>query len=1254
MVENLRTSTSEKIVFGCSIADHTDSLYPFSIENFLSTTPAPYSIARERNPFPARALRGVFLFNLNELGDIQAMNKHNQPIQVQSWLRRSLLPLACGGSLMAAPFLAAQDDEADDQVFELTPFEVDASEDRGYRATSTLGGTRINTNLRDVGSAISVLTKEFMDDIGATSNETLLQYTTNTETGGVGGNFGGSEETNLLRPNTNNRVRGLAAADNTRDFFLTDLPWDGYNVERVDMQRGPNSILFGLGSPAGIINNSTTGAMFSNTHRLRHRIGSYGGQRIEFNINRVLLEDQLAVRIAGVETSDKFRQEEAWQKDSRQFIAFKYEPEALKTDSARTTITANYEIGNTNSNRPRSRPPEDRLTNWWNSYSNGDVSWPAQLTADPFFANTGHYQDQPDSEAVTSINSSNPYWAEFFTAGPVLYFEDGESQPFYASVPTEHESDNWTIGTDGNVEAANSTDQPFYRGQNQIAGYSDYAREAGLPLAGYGGYNDKALTDRSIFDYKNHLIDGPNKYEWRDFNVFNAKLAQTFLNGRVGIEGAYDTQDYEDGQSSPFPWTVPITVDLSDVYPDGSPNPNVGRPYILNRANFANNANEKNRDSWRVTAFAKLRADDFLKEDSFLARLLGSHNFTAMKSGDEVEEAQEAWKKWVPGYAYTDYAGDQSIASNQREMAVAAYIGPDMRGLSSPSGLNLSQVTGRLSTAGVSSIRFWDSHWKSGNPSPAADWNNPWTGEVGTQSNNPDNYLGWTDLPVNVLSAERGNRADLLTLARKNKQEIESEAFVWQAYLWNGAIVPTYGYRKDSSDSFGVDAPFADEVYFLPDPTSSAYVYPTSPDNSVEGSSDSYSVVVHTDRFFPDMELPGDMKVSLFYNESSNFEPSSNRVDHLNRPLGPPSGETEDYGFVIEAFEGRLIFKMNKYETVARDRSFDPGNLWMLGTIETSLFVAGNRDYASLNNLPGYDADWQDYRNNPWPGQTADEAEQYQSEVVDAALSNIAPQEFWTAWNAEQTDERWMNSWWDPWSGGQPGAVPANFTSTTNTTSTGTEFELNIQPTNNWDIAINASKVEAVNTDLAGSLRDWVDARNEVFNGRAGDIRYWWAGDTFTVGDRWNRDFYAGYQLALQKQGTAVDELREWRANMVTNYRFNEGKLKGFSIGGSMRWEDEVGIGYPQAEVTDPDTGITVAAFGIDDPWMAPSETHIDLFARYGRKIGDGIDWSIQLNIRDVTANGDLIAVDVQPDGSPAFFRIGADTTWFITNTFDF
>ena len=202
---------------------------------------------------------------------------------MNKYVRKSLTALAF---LAGAWPLAAQTTSpaptklADDKdVLVLSPFEVTSTKDTGYQATETLAGTRIRTDLKDVGGALSVYTKEFMKDIGATDGSTLLQYTTNAEVAGTRGTYTGlgngtsvDETGNLRAPGGAQRVRGLAPADNTRDFFVTDIPWDSYIVDRIDIQRGPNSILFGLGSPAGIVNASLRNAEFRNLGRDRKSV----------------------------------------------------------------------------------------------------------------------------------------------------------------------------------------------------------------------------------------------------------------------------------------------------------------------------------------------------------------------------------------------------------------------------------------------------------------------------------------------------------------------------------------------------------------------------------------------------------------------------------------------------------------------------------------------------------------------------------------------------------------------------------------------------------------------------------------------------------------------------------------------------------------------------------------------------------------------------------------------------------------------
>jgi outer membrane receptor protein involved in Fe transport len=267
------------------------------------------------------------------------------------------------------PVVTRTDDE---ETIQLTPFEVTSTQDKGYQATETLAGTRIRTDLKDVGSAISVITKEFMQDIGATDTATLLQYTTNAEVAGTRGTYAGlgngtsvDESGSLRAPAGANRVRGLAAADNTRDFFVTDIPWDNYNVDRIDIQRGPNSILFGLGSPAGIVNASTRNAEFRSIGRAEARVGSYGSTRGTVDFNQVIIPKVLAVRVDGLWSKEKFKQEPAFQDDKRIYGALRFDPQLFNRSDFRTSIRAKYENGDIKANRPRIVPPADSITPWF-------------------------------------------------------------------------------------------------------------------------------------------------------------------------------------------------------------------------------------------------------------------------------------------------------------------------------------------------------------------------------------------------------------------------------------------------------------------------------------------------------------------------------------------------------------------------------------------------------------------------------------------------------------------------------------------------------------------------------------------------------------------------------------------------------------------------------------------------------------------------------------------------------------------------
>lgn len=67
----------------------------------------------------------------------------------------------------------------------LNPFEADASKDKGYYAENTLAGSRLRTNVADLASSITVVTKQQMDDAGALNVNDVFMYEAGSATAAV-------------------------------------------------------------------------------------------------------------------------------------------------------------------------------------------------------------------------------------------------------------------------------------------------------------------------------------------------------------------------------------------------------------------------------------------------------------------------------------------------------------------------------------------------------------------------------------------------------------------------------------------------------------------------------------------------------------------------------------------------------------------------------------------------------------------------------------------------------------------------------------------------------------------------------------------------------------------------------------------------------------------------------------------------------------------------------------------------------------
>jgi outer membrane receptor protein involved in Fe transport len=141
---------------------------------------------------------------------------------------------------------------------------------------------------------------------------------------------------------------------------------DSYNTERVTINRGANSILFGVGSPAGIINTGLIAPLFHDRTQLTGRVGSYGSYRGTFDIERVLIEDKLFIRATGLYEDTKFQQDPAFEEDQRIFLAATWKP------TEDFTIRANVEAGEIDANLPRQFPLVDMLQLWFDPLARPD------------------------------------------------------------------------------------------------------------------------------------------------------------------------------------------------------------------------------------------------------------------------------------------------------------------------------------------------------------------------------------------------------------------------------------------------------------------------------------------------------------------------------------------------------------------------------------------------------------------------------------------------------------------------------------------------------------------------------------------------------------------------------------------------------------------------------------------------------------------------------------------------------------------
>lgn len=118
-------------------------------------------------------------------------------------------------------------------------------EQEGYNAAQTRSATKTDTPLIDVPQSITVITQQAIKDQAMQGLADVVRYVP-----GVGMAQGeGNRDTPILRGNS-------STADMFVDGLRDDTQYyrDLYNIERVEVLKGPNAMIFGRGGTGGLIN----------------------------------------------------------------------------------------------------------------------------------------------------------------------------------------------------------------------------------------------------------------------------------------------------------------------------------------------------------------------------------------------------------------------------------------------------------------------------------------------------------------------------------------------------------------------------------------------------------------------------------------------------------------------------------------------------------------------------------------------------------------------------------------------------------------------------------------------------------------------------------------------------------------------------------------------------------------------------------------------------------------------------------------
>ncbi len=830
----------------------------------------------------SRTLAGFFGFK------IPAGRFARRPLVVTPPMKPTpFLPLIALVSLGAARVAAqavAPAPEPDKPPVQLSPFEV-VADTKGYFSGNTMAGTRLNAKLEDLAASITVVTKEQMADFAMLDLNDVFLYTAGTEGSGDYTDFAvnnsGSVADNIQNnPRGANRMRGIGSANLALgNMNLSGLtPVDPLNIDGIEISRGPNANVFGLGSPGGTVNMLPATA---NVRRNRSSVGLRGdsvrGFRYDLDLNRVLLKERLALRVSAAFQHDGYRLRPAGTDTVRYNGMVRYQP--FKT----TTINAGFSFYRMAGNRPNTLMPRDSLTYWIQS---GRPAWdPVTSTYSVYGVTYGLNGPGPAATrtAITSDSNVPDVFQRTFSGSDRSYvFVDGGSVAYWTT-PT---------GNSAATPLANNSSNR-YMAPSPAAGVAS-GRITAQPLF----TTTPTLSNDAYYDWHHLNLGAMNRLMDRT-RTPSVNVQQVLLNTprhSLVAQGDYLREDYLRYQRNLYGTgpSAQLLVDVNARLLDGSPNPYFGRPYIGLDSPLTQWIPSR-AETWRVQLAYKL---DLSQEKSAL-RWLGvqqlsgydeyKYNITRRFSYRDVLGSNHAW---MPA-GQVNRAQNSSVTGGPQSSS-ARFRGYFRYYLGDAAGTNVDYAPTTFAYAPATYV-----------------WGNAATGVFQREP-------ALMDQQATTDSAGGGSNA---------QQIVKTDGAVLQSTLLGGRLVTMFGLRTDKV----YDKRGADPRYLTADGrdfdyqsmnawAAGDYAFNSGNTTTAGGVLRPFRQTGFVNRLGAQhgaAALLGDVLngLTLTYNESDSFNPQGPQQDLFRNQLPNTRGTGRDYGFWLNLAEGRWVLRVNRFET---------------------------------------------------------------------------------------------------------------------------------------------------------------------------------------------------------------------------------------------------------------------------------------------------------------------------------------------------